>query len=170
MEEWLVVDGYNVIGNWPHLQKLKEHNLAEARDVLIETLCEYAVMTGQQVVIVFDAHQVPGKGQRYRFKNCKVIFTDKEETADDRIERLTGELRAPHRRRIFVATSDYAEQRITFGRGALRISSRELQTLVRETRTALSKQVAKMKSKRSTLWQGLDDQVRTKLEHWRRRK
>ena len=30
----LIVDGYNIIGAWPELSKLKENDLAAARDLL----------------------------------------------------------------------------------------------------------------------------------------
>ncbi|RKJ19121.1 hypothetical protein D7X33_45850, partial [Butyricicoccus sp. 1XD8-22] len=37
----LIVDGYNMIGAWPELVQLKQKDLAEARDRLIEILAEY---------------------------------------------------------------------------------------------------------------------------------
>lgn len=37
----LIVDGYNMIGAWPELQKLKNKDLAAARDLLIEKMAEY---------------------------------------------------------------------------------------------------------------------------------
>lgn len=169
MEEWLVVDGYNIIGAWPELRRLKAFNLAAARDRLIEILSEYAVYADQRVVLVFDAHQVPGKGERDVSKHCSVIFTDAEETADECIERLVGKLRNPYRRRLFVATSDYTEQRITFGRGALRISARELMRFVEDSQKAVSKQVKERQSERITLGHGLSEDVKRCLEQWRRK-
>ena len=38
MKEYLIVDGYNIIGAWPELQALKEENLEYARARLIEIL------------------------------------------------------------------------------------------------------------------------------------
>lgn len=169
MEEWLVVDGYNMIGAWPELQVLKKSNLAAARDRLIELLSEYAVYSGQHIVLVFDAYQVPGRGQRKTAKGCTVIFTETDETADERIERLVGELRSPHRRRLFVATSDYAEQRITFGRGALRISARELLKLIADSQKDVSRQVEELKAQKLTLIHGLSEDTRRQLEQWRRK-
>ncbi|HSP20821.1 MAG TPA: NYN domain-containing protein, partial [Planococcus sp. (in: firmicutes)] len=34
----LLVDGYNIIGDWPELQKLKKDSLADARDRLVERM------------------------------------------------------------------------------------------------------------------------------------
>lgn len=168
MEEWLVVDGYNIIGAWPELRQLKAFNLAASRDRLIEILSEYAAYSAQKVVLVFDAHQVPDGGERMYSKHISVMFTDAEETADECIERLVGELRNPHRRRLFVATSDYTEQRITFGRGALRISARELLRLVEASQTTVSEQIGEMKGERTTLGHGLSEEVKRRLEQWRR--
>ena len=38
MKEYLIVDGYNIIGAWPELQELKETNLEHARARLIEII------------------------------------------------------------------------------------------------------------------------------------
>lgn len=168
MEEWLVVDGYNIIGAWPELRQLKAFNLAAARDRLIEILSEYAVYSAQNVVLVFDAHQVPDGGEWKCAKHFTVIFTNSDETADECIERLVGKLRSPHRRRLFVATSDYTEQRITFGRGALRISARELLRFVESSQAAISRQIGDMRTERTTLGHGLSEEVKQRLERWRR--
>ena len=37
----LVVDGYNIIGAWSELQRLKEIDIGQARDRLIEMMAEY---------------------------------------------------------------------------------------------------------------------------------
>lgn len=166
MEEWLVVDGYNMIGAWPELQKLKKFNLAAARDRLIEMLSEYAAYSDQRVVLVFDAHLVPSRGQRDLSTNCTVIFTETDETADERIERLVGELKQPHRRRLFVATSDYTEQRITFGRGALRITARELLSLIVDSRQDVSQKINEQRAGKVTLGHGLSNDIKRQLEQW----
>lgn len=56
----LLVDGYNIIGDWVELQELKKERLADARDRLIERMAEYRGYKGWRVIIVFDAHLVPG--------------------------------------------------------------------------------------------------------------
>lgn len=54
-EEWLVVDGYNVIGADARVH-WNPSNLEEERDKLIRDLSEYQAMTGRRVFLVFDAH------------------------------------------------------------------------------------------------------------------
>ena len=56
----LLVDGYNMIGAWPDLRKLRDNDLAGARDLLIEKMAEYQAYMGYRVIIVFDAHMVEG--------------------------------------------------------------------------------------------------------------
>ena len=56
----LLVDGYNIIGAWKELRALKTDKLIDARDRLIEMMAEYKAYSGWKVIVVFDAHLVPG--------------------------------------------------------------------------------------------------------------
>ena len=133
----LIVDGYNMIGAWPELQKLKDQDLAMARDRLIDILADYKGYTGIHVIVVFDAYIAKGKETRYKNYNIDVIFTSENETADEKIEKLASEL-VSRTTRVFVATSDSTEQWTVFGQGALRKSARELYTEIQE----IEKQIA----------------------------
>src|SRR5699024_1008854 len=57
--------------------------------------------------------------------NVEIIYTKEDETADECIEKLVKSLKNV-KNQVYVATSDYMEQRTIFSRGALRISAREL--------------------------------------------
>src|SRR5690625_3979985 len=121
----LIVDGYNIIGAWEELQKIKEDDLGQARDRLIDLLADYQAFTGTRVILVFDAHYVPGIASKQKSSKIEVIYTKENETADECIEKLVS-IYKNVQTKVYVATSDYMEQRITFGRGALRKSAREL--------------------------------------------
>lgn len=125
MEEVLIVDGYNIIGASQNLKLIEEDDLEKSRDWLVEKLAEYQGFTGTKVYLIFDAHRVPGIGKKYKTKKIDVIYTKENETADEYIEKLVGELKRVQRR-IYVATSDHTEQWVVFGQGALRKSAREL--------------------------------------------
>ncbi|ADI02996.1 NYN domain-containing protein [Syntrophothermus lipocalidus] len=130
----LLVDGYSIINSWPELSRLKSDNLQRAREKLVELMINYAGFTGRQVVIVFDAHQVKGAvGSRETFNGVEVLFSREGETADEVIERLVGDYAAEEEQEVYVATSDWTEQRIVFGKGAYRVSARELYHEVEET-------------------------------------
>jgi uncharacterized protein len=136
----LLVDGYNIIGAWPELIKLKKTNLSAARDRLIEKMAEYQGYTGYKVIVVFDAHYVKGSQKKYRHHKVEVIFTKENESADERIEKMAIELNNI-KTQIHVATSDYTEQWAIFGQGALRISARELLTEVETNNQKITKNV-----------------------------
>src|SRR5699024_5101857 len=121
----LLVDGYNIIGDWEELKILRDRDMAQERDRLIELMAEYQAFTGYRVMIVFDAHEVSGKESKYKQFKVDVVYTKEKETADERIEGLIKKLKNV-KTQVYVATSDYAEQRTIFALGALRISAREL--------------------------------------------
>lgn len=164
----LLVDGYNMIGAWPMLEKLKEIDLEEARDKLLDMLADYQGFSGMTVYVVFDAHQVPGLGATYRHHKLTIVYTKEKETADECIERLVSEL-MQRRRNVFVATSDLVEQHVAFGKGALRLSARELLINIQQNRKAIELTLREdIPVKRNTLDGNLSLEVRTKLERLRR--
>lgn len=168
MEEWLIVDGYNVIGVDSD-GLFPVDSLEEARYTLVRMLSEYQAVTGRRVIVVFDAHEVPGPGSRSFEEQVMVVFTRRHETADERIERLVSEMSSVDRR-IYVATSDYLEQRMIFGRGAYRISSPELIEEIKELRKKTKEKIEGRQVKRVTLFHGLDEETIRRLEGIRRKK
>ena len=163
----LLVDGYNMIGAWPELERLKERDFEEARDRLLDMLAEYQGYSGTKVYVVFDAHQVPGPGRTYRQQRLTVMYTKENETADECIERLVGEL-AGRGRHIYVATSDHVEQRVAFGKGALRISARELLIEIEQNRKFIGDALHRAPARRNSLDSLLNLDIRRKLERMRR--
>lgn len=121
----LLVDGYNIIGAWDELIKLRRRDIAQARKRLIERMEEYQAYAGNRIIIVFDALYVQGTEHRQIYNGVEIIYTREDETADECIERLVKSLKTVDNE-VYVATSDYMEQRTIFSRGALRISAREL--------------------------------------------
>lgn len=169
-EEWLIVDGYNVIGTNPQV-RWNPSMLEEERAKLIRDLSEYQAMTGQRVFLVFDAHQTPGAQIKTFEEKITVYYTKRDETADELIERFVRQNKSPHRR-IFVATSDYLEQRMVFGQGAYRISSRELLEKIRAAKNQLNERLRKKENliQRNPLGDRLSEEMQKKLEKWRREK
>ncbi|WP_163651660.1 NYN domain-containing protein [Listeria sp. PSOL-1] len=162
-----LVDGYNVIGSWPELSKLKEYDLEAARDSLIASLGEYQSYTGYKVVIVFDAQYVRGKGREETKNKVDIIFTKEDETADEYIEQKAIEWKNAETQ-IIVATSDYTEQWAIFGQGALRISSRELLFEIQEMSRSISQEMKQIQEKMPKSKLNLDSVTLLQLEKWRR--
>ncbi|MBD7945015.1 NYN domain-containing protein [Psychrobacillus sp. FSL K6-2684] len=163
----LLVDGYNIIGAWSELRKLKKDKLLDARDRLIEQMAEYKAFTGIRVIVVFDAHLVPGIENKKKQYDVEIIYTRENETADERIEKLTREL-SGRRVQIYVATSDMTEQRVIFGQGALRKSARELEIEMLSISSNITKKVKNIQENKPTSTIILSEEVAEIFEKWRR--
>ena len=119
-EEYLLVDGYNLIFAW---DKLKELTFDGARERLINILCNYQGYKKCAVIVVFDAYKVKGQQREVeRVNNISVVYTKEAETADMYIEKTSHQLAKRHC--VRVVTSDGLEQLIILGNGALRVPSR----------------------------------------------
>lgn len=163
----LIVDGYNIIGAWAELRQLKDRQLEEARNLLIERMAEYKAYTGWRVIVVFDAYLMRGIESKIKQHDVEVLFTRENETADERIEKLVAELM--HRRvQIHVATSDFTEQWIIFAQGALRKSARELEIEMKKIIISISGKVKDIGEQRPTSKIPLSDEVKEIFEKWRR--
>jgi uncharacterized protein len=163
----LLVDGYNIIGAWSELRKLKNDKLLDARDRLIELMAEYKAFTGIRVIVVFDAHLVPGIEHKKKEYDVEIIYTRKNETADERIEKLTLEL-SSRRVQIYVATSDMTEQRVIFGQGALRKSAREFEIEMMAISSNITKKMKHIKENKPASTIPLTEEVAEIFEKWRR--
>ncbi len=123
-EEYVLVDGYNIIHAWDELREIARDNLDAARHVLMDRLCNYQGYRNCALILVFDAYRVPqGLGAVEKYHNIHIVYTKEAETADQYIERVTYAL--GKRRRVRVATSDGLEQLIILGHGAQRIPAAE---------------------------------------------
>ena len=121
-EEYLLVDGYNIIFAWEELKTIARESLDAARKALCDLLCNYQGYRRCHVIVVFDAYKVKGgQGSVEKYHNIHVVYTREAETADAYIERATYEIDRRHR--VRVATSDGPEQLIILGHGALRVSA-----------------------------------------------
>jgi predicted RNA-binding protein with PIN domain len=163
----LIVDGYNIIGAWDELQKIKEKDLGQARDHLIELMADYQAYSGYRVVIVFDAYYVPGIESKQKTYKLDIIYTRENETADECIERLV-KIHKNVSNQVYVATSDFLEQRITFGRGALRKSARELLVELRDIEKEIGDKISLHKKERPQSKIDLNDELLKTFEKWRR--
>lgn len=121
-EEYLLVDGYNIIFAWEDLRSLAAVNIDSARDKLMDICCNYQGYQGCTLILVFDAYKVKGNpGSVQKYHNIYVVYTKEAETADQYIEKTVHEIGRKHH--VTVATSDGLEQMIIWGDGAVRLSA-----------------------------------------------
>ena len=148
-EEYVLVDGYNIIFAWDDLKAIARDNLDAARKTLCDLLCNYQGYKNCHVIAVFDAYKVKGgQGSVEKYHNIHVVYTKEAETADAYIEKTTYELGQHHR--VKVASSDGPEQLIILGHGALRLSAsnfrEEIEQMQGQISTVLSKNNQQTKS------------------------
>ena len=124
-EEYLIVDGYNIIFAWKDLNELSRVNIDSARDKLLDILSNYQGYKSCPVLVVFDAYKrKEHPGARSKYHNLDVVYTKTDETADAFIERTVHEI--GHKYRVTVATNDGLEQLTVMSQGALRMSADNL--------------------------------------------
>lgn len=130
-EEYLLVDGYNIIFAWEELSELAEADLNSARVRLMDILCNYQAYRKMHLILVFDAYRVKGNpGSVEHYHNIDVVYTREAETADQYIEKVTHEM-SKKNHLVRVATSDGLEQIIIMGAGAVRVPATALYEEVR---------------------------------------
>ena len=124
-QEYLLVDGYNIIFAWEELRELAQDNMDGARGRLMDLLCNYQAIRKCCLMVVFDAYRVAGHATEVsEYHNIQVVYTKEAETADQYIEKFAHE--NARRFDVSVATSDGVEQVIILGQGCRLISAREL--------------------------------------------
>lgn len=126
LEEYLLVDGYNIIYAWEELNALAQTNMDSARGKLQDILCNYQAIKKCNLIVVYDAYRVQGHMTEIMdYHNIHIVFTKEAETADQYIERFSHENKRKYN--ITVATSDGVEQVIIRGQGCRLLSARELE-------------------------------------------
>lgn len=145
-EEFVLVDGYNIIFAWDELKEIGRDSLDAARHVLMNLLCNYQGYRGCNLILVFDAYKVPQNlGTVEKYHNIFIVYTQEAETADAYIERVTYELRG--RKKVRVATSDNLEQLIILGHGAVRVSAKSFHDEVMQTQQEIARIIAQNNQK-----------------------
>lgn len=166
-DEFLLVDGYNLINAWPELKELSSLSLESARVRLMDILCNYQGFKGIEVIVVFDGHYVKGNpGTELKYNNIYVVYTKEAFSADNYIERSLNYL--PKDYKVKVATSDGLEQTIIMGKGAVRISARELMDEIALTEKIIrTEYIENRPPKNNMLLDNLDEHTKRWMEKMR---
>ena len=130
-EAILFVDGYNIIGAWPPLIRLRDRvGLEPARRELVELLLSYSAAQNFDTQVVFDAQYRDCPSSREAVTSyLSVYYTEHRQTADTFIEKSCAAFRKDLRKfshRLIVATSDRAQQLTVVGYGAEWMSAQRL--------------------------------------------
>ena len=137
-EQYLIVDGYNIIFAWDDLAETAGSDLDAARRQLCDQLVSYAGYKKCHLILVFDGYKVRGNpGEKTLQNTVQVVYTKENETADAYIEALVH--RIGKNDSVRVATSDGLVQLGSLRSGVLRMSARELREEVEAARQEMRK-------------------------------
>lgn len=124
-EEYLLVDGYNIIFAWADLKEIAQKNMDGARTRLLDALSKYQGVRNCQIIAVFDAYRTQRQiEETMDYDHIHVVYTREAQTADHYIERFAHDNQKKYS--ITVATSDALQQMIIRGSGCAVLSAREL--------------------------------------------
>ena len=163
-EEYLLVDGYNIIFAWEELRELSKVTIDGARQKLMDILCNYQGYKKCTLILVFDAYKVTGNtGEAINYHNIHVVYTKEAETADQYIEKLAHKIGRQYH--VTVATSDGLEQLIIYGQGCHLMSARDLKEEVAWANEQIREEKAKLeKNGKNYLFHGADEELAAYLE------
>ncbi|MEA4987533.1 MAG: translation factor GTPase family protein [Anaerovorax sp.] len=163
-EEYLLVDGYNIIYAWPELKELAEENMDGARMSLLHSLSNYQGIRKCHIIVVFDAYRVQGHREEViDYYNIHIVYTREAQTADAYIEKFAHDNKGKYR--IAVATSDGLQQMIVRGTGGSLLSARELKIEVDAANERIMQEYKQMQAEdRSTLIDSLSLETKKQIE------
>lgn len=164
-KELLFIDGYNIINSWDYLKDTTSTELEESRRLLTEILVEYKAYTREGLFLVFDSYNVKSDRQVIVDNKLITVYTKELETADHFIERSVEKYGT--KKKIRVATSDKLEQDIILGKGATRISAKELEYEIISFKETINRIRKFEKTKNKRHLSGLNDANVEALEKYK---
>ena len=163
-QEYLLVDGYNIIFSWEELRELSEKDIGAARGKLADILSNYQGYRKCTLILVYDAYKVEGNpGEVMKYHNIYIVYTKEAETADQYIEKTVRRIAKDDS--VTVATSDGLEQVIILGQGANRMSAPGLKEEIERTLAEVrGEHLGKKGSVGNYLFDYLDEETAAEME------
>ncbi len=141
-QQYIIVDGYNMIFAWEELAKIAESDLEAARRRLCDLLSNYAGYKKHRIVLVIDGYKRKGNpGEKTQYHNIQVVYTKENETGDAYMEALVAQIGTNYN--VRVATSDALVQVASLRSGVLRMSARELKEEIDRANTEMQQHFGK---------------------------
>src|SRR4030043_2088778 len=99
----ILIDGYNLIRNYPPLTRVEYRDFTKGREALLQWLARYRQTTPNPITVVFDGQKGSGLAEeRDVYKGIKILYSHAGQTADEGIKRLA----AREGGKFLVVTSD----------------------------------------------------------------
>ncbi len=169
----LLVDGYNIIGAWAELVRIKEEKgLDSARETLITALANYSAYQAYETWAVFDAYgeRTPAS-QEHITPYLSVHYTGFGQTADSYIERACAKFRNDARKftqRLIVATSDNVHRQTVVGYGAEGISALHLGSEIEKIAQRVQNKQKSKKKRSGRVFAALTPDIQAQLAKMRK--
>jgi hypothetical protein len=132
MSQHYIIDGYNLMHFSEGLVGMANRNLESGRDELINRVVRWAGTIDDEVTIIFD-----GQGRAtgptddpHGSPGVTVLFSSKQKTADDIIERAV--YKAPRKEAVIVVSADRGIKELCLGMGALLMSPENFWTITQQ--------------------------------------
>lgn len=163
-EEYLLVDGYNIVFAWEDLRELAKENIHAACDKLMDILSNYQGYRKCTLILVFDAYKVEGHAEEViPYHNIYVVYTKEAETADQYIEKTVHRIGRQYQ--VTVATSDGLEQMIILGQGANRLSAQGLKKEIEDAeKNGKQEWRSRRQSSKNYLFDNVSEELSAHLE------
>ena len=168
----LLVDGYNIVGAWQSLKRLKEEKgLDAARGSLVAALANYSAIQCYETWAVFDAYEQPTRASKEDITpQLSVHYTGYGQTADSYIERACAKFRSDSRKftqRLIVATSDSVHRQTAIGYGAEAMSALRLEAEVNQISKRVKRRQKAPKKASGRVFKALDPATQEQLAKMR---
>jgi len=161
MEDLVIVDGHNFIFNILKGARPSSEKLTYFRERLIADLDLYKNQKNCDMIVVFDARNSDNLSRSIQIVDgVKVIYSRKNETADDIIEELAG-LESGYRRK-FVVTSDYLQQKVVSGKNIYRKSSREFNLEIKDLKERIREKITHSREDSDKKFHSLEKRLSSK--------
>lgn len=97
-----LIDGYNLMHQFPQWQKLIQNDLTLARERLLALLCRFVQTKRVRVTVIFDGQE--GKNSNTHFHGIQILFSKPPQKADDLLKKYIAKYE--RRKEWTVVTSD----------------------------------------------------------------
>lgn len=81
----ILIDGYNLMHQFPQWQKLMQTDLTTAREQFLAYLSRFAQVKHVQITVIFDGQE--GKNSNGHFHGIQVLFSRPPQKADDLLKK-----------------------------------------------------------------------------------
>lgn len=133
---WIIVDGYNLIRQWPELAMLDRADLQSGREALLRELQAYQQARRHRITVVFDGRERGGlSGGSQKSHGIVVRYSRQGESADEVIAHLV----AGAGEGAVVVSSDREVQAAARRHGAAPVSAEEFIARMDRSRAASTK-------------------------------